>query len=168
VRTASGVCERDALQIQLDEWRGRDPGLDRVLRNRRLFQMTLRARCLGALITTISVPHRAKEAGFDRHVTKPLNPKTLPSGDATETDHTEERAIADVLNQTVFFRQCSAVRSGIMSSMKIFRKIIIVVALLALALATSACPEEGPAEKAGEKIDKAIDETKDAAKDATK
>jgi len=58
--------------------------------------------------------------------------------------------------------------ASIMSSMKIIRNIIIVVALSAVALATSACPEKGPAEKAGEKIDKAIDETKDAAKDATK
>ena len=58
--------------------------------------------------------------------------------------------------------------SGIMSSMKIIRNIITVVALSAVALVTSACPEKGPAEKAGEKIDNAVDETKDAVKDATK
>jgi hypothetical protein len=55
-----------------------------------------------------------------------------------------------------------------MSTMKIMRNAIIVVALLSIALATSACPEKGPAEKAGEKIDNAVDKTKDAAKDATK
>ncbi len=55
-----------------------------------------------------------------------------------------------------------------MSSMKIIRPVIIVVALSAVALATSACPEKGPAEKAGEKIDDAVDKTKDAAEDATK
>jgi len=69
-----------------------------------------------------------------------------------------------VLNETCVH----PVKSGIMSSMKIVRNIIIVVALSAVALATSACPEKGPAEKAGEKIDKAIDKTTDAAKDATK
>ena len=53
------------------------------------------------------------------------------------------------------------------SSMKIVRNVIVVLALLSVALATSACPEKGPVEKAGEKIDKAIDKTKDAAKDAT-
>jgi hypothetical protein len=59
--------------------------------------------------------------------------------------------------------------SGIMSSMKIIRHVIIALALSTVALATSACPEKkGPAEKAGEKIDKAIDETKDTVKDATK
>ena len=55
-----------------------------------------------------------------------------------------------------------------MSSMKIIRNIIIVVALSAVALATSACPEKGPAEKAGDKIDKAVDKTKDAVKAAPK
>ena len=55
-----------------------------------------------------------------------------------------------------------------MSSMKIIRNILVVLALSTIALATSACPEKGPAEKAGEKIDNAIDKTKDAAKDATK
>jgi len=72
--------------------------------------------------------------------------------------------IVGVLNETCVH----PVKSGIMSSMKIVRNIIIVVALSAVALATSACPEKGPAEKAGEKIDKAIDKTTDAAKDATK
>ena len=62
----------------------------------------------------------------------------------------------------------SVLMSGILSSMKIIRNVIIVLALSAIALATSACPEKGPAEKAGEKIDNAIDKTKDAAKDATK
>jgi hypothetical protein len=55
-----------------------------------------------------------------------------------------------------------------MTSMKIIRTVIIVLALSSLALATSACPDKGPAEKAGEKIDKSIDKTKDAAKDAAK
>jgi hypothetical protein len=50
---ARAVVSLDALQIQLDESRGRDPDPDRVLRNRRLFQMKFRARCLGALITTL-------------------------------------------------------------------------------------------------------------------
>ena len=53
----------------------------------------------------------------------------------------------------------------IMSSMKIIRNVIVVLALSAIAFATSACPEKGPVEKAGEKIDKAIDKTKDAVKD---
>ena len=56
----------------------------------------------------------------------------------------------------------------IVSSMKIIRNVIVVVALSAIALATSACPDKGPVEKAGEKVDKAIDQTKDAAKDAAK
>jgi len=55
----------------------------------------------------------------------------------------------------------------ILSSMKIIRNVIVVLALSAIALATSACPDKGPAEKAGENIDKAIDKTKEAAKDAT-
>jgi hypothetical protein len=55
--------------------------------------------------------------------------------------------------------------SVIISSMKIIRHVIVVLALSSVALATSACPEKGPAEKAGEKIDKAIDKTKDAVKD---
>ena len=59
--------------------------------------------------------------------------------------------------------------SGIISSMKIIRSVILILALSSIALATSACPErKGPAEKAGEKIDNAIDKTKDAAKDAMK
>jgi len=59
--------------------------------------------------------------------------------------------------------------SRIMSSMKIIRNFIVVLALSSIALATSACPEKkGPAEKAGEKIDNTIDKAKDAAKDATK
>ena len=63
----------------------------------------------------------------------------------------------------------SALMSGIISSMKIIRNVIVVLALSSIALATSACPErKGPAQKAGEKIDKAVDKTKDAAKDATK
>ena len=57
-----------------------------------------------------------------------------------------------------------AVKSDIMSGMKIIRTIIAVLALSAVALATSACPEKGPAEKAGEQVDKAIDKTKDAVK----
>ena len=65
-------------------------------------------------------------------------------------------------------RGLRTVKSTIMSSMKLTRNIIIVLALLSVALLTSACPEKGPAEKAGEKIDNAIDKTKDAAKDATK
>ena len=56
----------------------------------------------------------------------------------------------------------------ILTSMKIIRNVIVVLALSAIALATSACPDKGPVEKAGEKIDRAIDKTKDAAKDATK
>ena len=56
----------------------------------------------------------------------------------------------------------------IMSSMKIIRNVIVVLALSSIALATSACPDKGPAEKAGEKIDKAIDKTKDAVKDPKK
>ena len=56
-----------------------------------------------------------------------------------------------------------------MSSIKIVRNVVIVLALSSVAFATSACPEnKGPAQKAGEKIDKAVDKTKDAAKDATK
>ena len=55
-----------------------------------------------------------------------------------------------------------------MSSMKIIRNLIVVLALSAVAVATSACPDKGPAEKAGEKIDKAIDKTKDAVKDPKK
>ena len=56
-----------------------------------------------------------------------------------------------------------------MSSMKIIRNVVIVVALASVAFATNACFEKkGPAQKAGEKIDKAVDNTKDAAKDATK
>lgn len=56
-----------------------------------------------------------------------------------------------------------------MSSMKIIRNVVLVVALSSVAFATSACFEKkGPAQKAGEKIDKAVDKTKDAAKDATK
>jgi len=55
-----------------------------------------------------------------------------------------------------------------MSSMKIIRNLIVVLALSAIAVATSACPDKGPAEKAGEKIDKAIDKTKDAVKDPKK
>jgi len=63
----------------------------------------------------------------------------------------------------------SALMSRIMSSMKIIRNVIVVLALSSIALATSACPEKkGPAEKAGEKIDNTIDKAKDAAKDATK
>ena len=62
----------------------------------------------------------------------------------------------------------SVLMSGIISSMKVIRNVIVVLALSSIALATSACPEKGPAEKVGEKIDNAIDETKDAAKDATK
>lgn len=63
----------------------------------------------------------------------------------------------------------SVLMSGIISSMKIIRNVIVVLALSSIALATSACPErKGPAEKVGEKIDNAIDKTKDAAKDATK
>jgi outer membrane lipoprotein-sorting protein len=58
--------------------------------------------------------------------------------------------------------------SVIMSSMKIIRNVIVVLALLSIALVTSACPEKGPAEKAGEKIDDAIDKTKDAIKEPTK
>ena len=58
--------------------------------------------------------------------------------------------------------------SAIISSMKIIRNVIVVLALSSVALATSACPEKGPAEKAGEKIDKAIDKTKDAVKDPAK
>ena len=78
---------------------------------------------------------------------------------------------------TVSVRQvpgCSPLNSimvtghDILSSMKIIRNVIVVLALSAIALATSACPDKGPVEKAGEKIDKAIDKTKDAAKDATK
>ena len=59
-------------------------------------------------------------------------------------------------------------RHDILSSMKIFRNVIVVLALSAIALATSACPEKGPLEKAGEKVDDAIDKTKDAVKDKTK
>ena len=62
----------------------------------------------------------------------------------------------------------SVLMSVIMSSMKIIRNVIVVLALSSVALATSACPEKGPLEKAGEKIDDAIDKTKDAAKDKTK
>jgi hypothetical protein len=59
--------------------------------------------------------------------------------------------------------------SRIISSMKIIRNVIVLLALSSIALATIACPErKGPAEKAGEKIDNAIDKTKDAAKEATK
>jgi predicted small lipoprotein YifL len=58
--------------------------------------------------------------------------------------------------------------SVIMSSMKIIRNVIVVLALSSIALATSACPEKGPMEKAGEKVDDAIDETKDAIDDKTK
>ena len=65
--------------------------------------------------------------------------------------------------------QDKPMKSVIISSMKIIRNVIVVLALSSIALATSACPErKGPAEKAGEKIDNAIDKTKDAAKDATK
>jgi hypothetical protein len=70
--------------------------------------------------------------------------------------------------------ECSLLNSitvaghDILSSMKIIRNVIVVLALSAIALATSACPDKGPVEKAGQKIDKAIDKTKDAAKDATK
>ena len=59
-------------------------------------------------------------------------------------------------------------RHDILSSMKIIRNAIVVLALSAIAFATSACPEKGPVEKAGEKVDKAIDKTKDAAKDPKK
>ena len=62
----------------------------------------------------------------------------------------------------------SVLMSGILSSMKIIRNLIVVLALSTIALATSACPEKGPAEKAGEKIDNAIDKTKDAVKEPTK
>ena len=62
----------------------------------------------------------------------------------------------------------SVLMSVIMSSMKIIRNAIAVLALSSIALATGACPEKGPAEKAGEKIDDAVDKTKDAAKDLTK
>ena len=56
-----------------------------------------------------------------------------------------------------------------MSSMKIVRNVVIVVALSSAAFGTSGCFEKkGPAQKAGEKIDKAVDKTKDAAKDVTK
>ena len=58
--------------------------------------------------------------------------------------------------------------SVIVSSMKIIRNVLVVLALSSIALATSACPEKGPAEKAGEKIDEAIDKTKDAVKDPAK
>ena len=62
----------------------------------------------------------------------------------------------------------SILMSVIISSMKIIRNVIVVLALSSVALATSACPDKGPAEKAGEKIDKAIDKTKDAVKEPTK
>ena len=61
-----------------------------------------------------------------------------------------------------------ASRHDILSSMKIIRNVIVVLALSAVALATSACPEKGPVEKAGEKVDKAIDKTKDAVNDPKK
>ena len=62
----------------------------------------------------------------------------------------------------------SVLTSVIISSMKIIRNVIVVLALSSVALATSACPEKGPVEKAGEKIDNAIDKTKDAVKEPTK
>ena len=62
----------------------------------------------------------------------------------------------------------SVLMSVIISSMKIIRNVVAVLALSSIALATSACPEKGPAEKAGEKIDDAIDKTKDAIKEPTK
>ena len=62
----------------------------------------------------------------------------------------------------------SVLMSVIMSSMKIIRNVMVVLALLSIALATSACPEKGPAEKAGEKIDDAIEKTKEAVKEPTK
>jgi predicted small lipoprotein YifL len=58
--------------------------------------------------------------------------------------------------------------SVIVSSMKIIRHVLVVLALLSIALATTACPEKGPMEKAGEKVDDAIDKTKDAVKDPPK
>jgi hypothetical protein len=84
----------------------------------------------------------------------------LPSNISNEADTVDPSAELATHN--------SVLMSVIISSMKIIRTVIGVLALSSIALATSACPEKGPVEKAGEKIDNTIDKTKEAVKEPAK